>query len=906
MARASGYLLDLGTEGTDVQVAARLIQQARHATDHSTTAAWLREALALWRGQPLMDVSGLSWLDEQAEWLAKLRLEAVHRLVEARLALGEHAQLIPDLERLTRQHPYHEDLQGQLMLTLYRAGRPADALAAYQQFRRILGDDLGIDPSPPLRELEAAILRHDISLQPVPTDATTSASGSTPATVPSMRTVPAQLPLALATFSGRATELGHLDAVLARSDEAAPAVTIGVLSGTAGVGKTTLAVYWAHRVAHRFPGGQLYVNLRGFGPHESVVDAAVALRSFLDALGVPAQRIPNGLDERAALYRSTLAGRRMLVVLDNARDVEQVRPLLPGSSGCLVLVTSRSQLIPLVAVEGAHAITLDLLAAGQARNLLARRIGVDRVADEPQAVEDLITHCARLPLALAVAAAHAATRPRLSLAGLAAELRNTAAVLDTFHGGDSSTEIRTVFSWSYHALSSEAASLFRLLGLPAGPDITPSAAASLAGVPHQKAHVLLAELADAHLLSEHTPGRFALHDLLRAYAAERVHADHDEHDKHLAVRRFLDHYLRTAHVAAQLLDPSLVPITLPAAEPGVTAGNVPDKDVALAWFSAEYPSLIAAVRLAADAAHDAHAWRLAWALTTFLVRQGHWNDQVAVHHTGLRAARRLADPAGQAHTLHGLGLGFARSGRFDQAHPHLIEALEVFASVGDTISQAHVLESLTWLAERQDRLADALGHAQHAYQLVQGTSHTVAQARFLNAIGWCHALLGNPRQAVKYCEQALGLFLELDDGNGQAATWDSLGYTYRHLDDHPRAVACYQKAVSIYRQLTDTYNMALSLADLGETLDDAGDPHAARQAWHEALANLDQLGHPDAERIRAGLDRTTKTALTPADWNPAASVTPVSTPAQRRSSSHDLPPPTGPRSTSPLDTTKPA
>ncbi|MFJ8580078.1 BTAD domain-containing putative transcriptional regulator [Micromonospora sp. NPDC093277] len=850
-ARPPGYLLDVGADGTDLQVATGLIRQARRSADPAAAASRLREALALWRGRPLADLAGLTWLDEQAQWLATLRLDAVHALVEARLALGEHAQLVPELERLTGQHPYHEDLQGHLMLALYRAGRPADALAAYRRFRRVLGDELGTDPGPALRRLEAAILRQDAGLDPPPLPA--QATGAGGGSAASAGAVPAQLPLALPTFSGRVGELALLDTVLAGAAARSPTVMITVVSGTAGVGKTALAVQWAHRVAGRFPDGQLYVNLRGFDPAGSAVQPAAALRSFLGALGVPADRIPDGLADQAALYRSALAGRRMLVLLDNARDVEQVRPLLPGAPGCLVVVTSRSELTPLVVVEGAHPVPLDLLSAPQSRDLLVRRLGADRIAAEPRAVADIIARCARLPLALAVAAARAATRPHLSLGALAAELRAATPVLDVLTGGDASTDVRVVLSWSYQALSEDAARLFRLLGLHAGPDLAPPAAASLAGIPLRRAYALLAELTGMHLLAETTPGRYAFHDLLRTYALERAHAADDGHDRAAATGRLLDHYLHTAHAAARFLDVIRPPIPLDAVPAGVTVGSIPDPEAALGWFSAEYGMLLDAARQAARAGHDTHTWKLAWTLSTYLVRQGHWHEQIDVHHDALAAARRLADPLGQANARHGLGLGHTRSGRFDEAHPHLLAALELFGSAGDRISQALVLDSLTWLAERQGRPADALTHAEHAYRLAQDTGDAATQARHLNAIGWCHGLLGDHRQAVAYCTSALNLFRGLDDRSGQAATWDSLGYAYRHLGVPKRAVDCYHRAIDLYRQLADPYNVALSLADLGEIHDDVGDRRTARRVWQEALSILDGLAHPDAEGIRARL-----------------------------------------------------
>jgi DNA-binding SARP family transcriptional activator len=494
-ARPPGYVLDAGADGTDVQLAERLLRQGIRSADPVQGARVLGTALALWRGRPLADLAGLPWLEEQAERLELLGVEVKLALSEARLAAGEHLALVPGLEQLADERPLDEQIRAQLMLALYRGGRPADALAVYRRLRLTLDEELGIDPGHGLRDLEAAILRQDPGL-----DAPWTAT-SPPLTSPRVPT-PAQLPSALSAFAGRDTELASLDAILPVADEADSgrpgAVIIAALSGTAGVGKTTLAVHWAHRVSARFPGGQLYVNLKGFGPGGEALDPSEAARGFLEAFGIPAVRIPADLPGRAGLYRSVLAGKQVLVVLDNARDVEQVRPLLPGSAGCLALVTSRNHLTGLVAAEGAHPLALELLSAADARDLLIRRLGASRVTREPAAVDDIITRCARLPLALSIAAARAATSPGFALAVFAAELREATRVLDPFDGGDLATDIRTVFSWSYGTLSPAAARLFRLLGLHPGPDIGLAAAASLAAIRPDQVRAPLAELIRPH------------------------------------------------------------------------------------------------------------------------------------------------------------------------------------------------------------------------------------------------------------------------------------------------------------------------------------------------------------------------------------------------------------------------
>jgi len=850
-AQPPGYVLDLGPDGTDVQVAERLLQQGQQSADPVLAARWLRAALALWRGRPLADLAGLPWLEEQAGRLELLGAAVRRALFEARLAAGEHAALLPELEQLVAARPLDEQAQAQLMLALYRSGRQADALAAYRRLHRTLDEELGIYPSLELRDLEAAILRQDPAL-----DAPTAAATMTQA-APAVP-VPAQLPPAVPAFAGRGPELARLDALLpttAQPGAARPGQAVTpVLSGTAGVGKTTLAVHWAHRVAARFPDGQLYVNLQGFDPGGAALEPSEAARGFLEAFGVPASRIPATLPAQAALYRSLLAGKRVLVVLDNARDVEQVRPLLPGSPGCLAVVTSRDRLTGLVATDGAFPLTLDLLPAADARDLLAQRLGPGRVASEPAAVADIVAGCARLPLALTIAAARAATHPTFPLAVLATELREATHALDPFQGGDLATDVRAVFSWSYRALSPGAARLFRLLGLHPGPDIGLAAAASLAAAGADRVRVPLAELTRAHLLAEYAPGRYAFHDLLRSYAAEQALAEDGQEARDAAVHRVLDHYLHTAGRAAMLLKPHSPPLTLIPAQPGVTLGEPATAEDALAWFTAEHAALLAAVLHAAGAGCGQYAWQLAWTLSTAFLRRGSWNDNARAQHAALGAARRLADTAGEAHASHGLALGYARSGRFADAYPQFQHALGLFETAGDHFSQAHIHDSLAWLCERDQRPADALSHAMRALDLFRAAGDRPGEAMALNDIGYCRALLGDYQDAITYCEQALDAIQQLGERNWEAATWDSLGYIHHQLGDYQQSVACYQRAIGLYRELTDRFNEADTLDHLGDVQLSAGDAAAAQQTWTAALRIYDQLDHPDGDQVRAKLD----------------------------------------------------
>jgi tetratricopeptide (TPR) repeat protein len=667
------------------------------------------------------------------------------------------------------------------------------------------------------------------------------------------RVVPRQLPPAVRHFAGRVAEVKVMEGLLDEAADAGGTVVITAIDGTAGIGKTAMAVHWAHRVAGEFPDGQLYVNLRGFDPAGSVMAPAEAVRRFLDALGVPAERIPVDLDAQAALYRSELAGRRMLVVLDNARDTAQVRPLLPGAPGCLVLVTSRNQLSGLVAADGAHPITLDVLSVAEARELLAHRLGHDRTAAEPEAVAEIITACARLPLALAIVAARAATHPHLSLQTLAGELHDTQGRLDTLSTDDPYTDVRAVFSWSYHALSPAAARLFRLLGLHPGPDISAAAAASLAGLPPARVPPLLAELTRAHLTAEHCPGRYAFHDLLRAYATERAHTSDPDEQRRAATTRMLDHYLHTAHTAERLLYPQRDPIVLTPINPGVVPERLSDHRQALHWFGMEHPVLLATVDHAAATGLDCHTWQLAWTLTTFLRRRGLWHDWAAVQRAALAAAQRLGDPTAQAQAHRGLADAYTRLRRYDDAHAHGRHALDLYAKAGDLAWQAHTHSSLAFMWERQGRHREALDHARQALELSRAGGHRIGQARALSMIGWLHTQLGDHQQAITTCHQALALLQEIDDRHGQADAWDSLGYAHHHLRRYAQAITCYQHALDLLRDLSERYDEAETLTRLGDTHRAAGNLDAARHTWQQALSILDQLDHPDAEQVRTKL-----------------------------------------------------
>jgi tetratricopeptide (TPR) repeat protein/DNA-binding XRE family transcriptional regulator len=662
---------------------------------------------------------------------------------------------------------------------------------------------------------------------------------------------PAQLPHGVVGFAGRREYLDALDALAERGGST---VVISAIAGTAGVGKTALAVHWAHRVADRFPDGQLYVNLRGFDPSGPVVTPAEAVGRFLDALGVGPGRIPADLVARAGLYRSLLAGRRMLVVLDNARDAEQVRPLLPGAPGCLAVVTSRNDLSGLVAADGAAPFTLDVLPPVDARRLLELRLGADAVAAEPEATEDIIVRSGRLPLALAIVAARATAPPTVTLGELAAELR--AAGLAAFAVPDAATDVRTVFGWSYRALPDEVARLFRMLGRHPGPDFSVAAAASLAGVPEPAARASLAALTRAHLLTAPTPGRFAFHDLLRAYAAELVHDVDDPSRRREALGRLLDHYVHTGHTAARLFQPQRERLDLPEPRAGVVRLALVDGTDALAWFAAERDGLLAAVERAAAEGFDAHAWWLGWALVDFLDTAGRWRDLVTTATVALAAAARLGDGRMEALAHRFLGRAHTRLGRHEDAERHLSASLDLFAGLDDPAGHATTRHSLALLVGLRGRAADAVGHGRLALEMFRAAGHVSGQARAHNTIGWYLCELGRYDEAATHCERALALHQETGNAHGEGATWDSLGYVRHRAGDVAEAIRCYGRALDLIGD-SDRVLAATVLDHLAEAHLADGDATRARSAWARALAILEELDEPSAAAVRdrlAGLD----------------------------------------------------
>jgi len=844
--RSPGYLIEVKPGELDLWDFTGLRERAAEA---AAAGAWdqaaglLRDALALWSGDPLSDVPSAYLQRTEVPRLAELRLEALVARIDADLCLGRHGAVAGELRRLVAGHPFRERFWEQLMLALYRDGRQGEALAAYRQARKTLGSELGVDPGPRLQELHNQVLTGDPAL------GITAAATTRPGPEPG---VPRQLPSSITHFAGRAGELAALDGLLHGAGRGPRgAVVISAVAGTAGVGKTALAVRWAHQAAERFRDGQLYVNLRGFDPSGVPVTPDEAIRGFLDALGVPAERVPQGLDAKAALYRSLLADKQVLIVLDNARDEQQVRPLLPAGAGCLVIITSRSRLAGLAVAEGARLVALDVLSQDEARQMLGARLG-QRAAAEPDAVDEITRLCGRLPLALAVAAARAAARPRLPLADLAAMLRDAHGRLDALDVGDPATNVRGVLSWSVGRLGPAAARMFALLGLHPGPDITAAAAASLAGIEPSAADRALPELAAASLLSEHLPGRYACHDLLRAYAAE--HAEALGADvRRTALGRMLDHYSHTARAATMLLNPTREQVRPAPLAPGVTPETPADRRQALAWFEAEHQVLSAAVALAAGTGFDSCAWQLPWAMAEYLERSGRWDELQTIQRTGLAAAARLGDLAGQAALSRRLGHACTLLGDYPQASAYLSECLGLYERLGDLEGQARAHMDLCKLRESQGRRADALEHAEQALTHSRASGNKARQAGALNNVGWFRVLLGDYQQALGICREALAQCQELGSAYPEAVAWDNLGYTQHHLGNLSEAAECYQRSIALFREIGDRYRQAVILDHLGDNSHAAGEFDEARNAWQQALDIFDDLHRPDAEAIRAKL-----------------------------------------------------
>ncbi|GHJ38073.1 tetratricopeptide repeat protein [Streptomyces sp. TS71-3] len=731
-----------------------------------------------------------------------------------------------------------------------RAGLTQEALAERSgvSVSTIRGMETGRRRNPQVasvRQLAAALDLGPAELDELLAAATGVGAPQAPQALP----VPRQLPAPPVPFVGREDELHRLDAVLGPGAGAAGTVVVSAIAGAGGVGKSWLVSHWAHRNVDRFPDGQLFVDLRGFSPDSDPMDPAVAVRGFLDALGIEPDRIPVAAHAQAALFRSLVAGKRMLLVLDNAADSAQITPLLPGGDTCTVAVTSRNRLSGLITGHGAHHLPVDILTDTEARALLAARLGTGRIEAEPAAVAELVRLCGGFPLALSITAGRAHVHPHLSLADLAGELREGA--MDVLDDADPVASLPAVLSLSHHALGEEEAEVFGLLAIAPGPDISLAAAASLTGRGRSRTRSVLRSLEQASLIAQDDAGRYRMHDLIRRYATTAQ--DLSDGTRQAALRRVLDFYTHTAYAADRLLESHREPIELgppaPACHPQALSG-IP---AAMDWFEAEHQNLLAAQHAAAAHASHRTVWQLAWALNNYHYRRGHRHDQLAVWQSAVDSARRLPDPGAQIITYRLLGRAHVVLGHHQEAIEALNEALALSERQDDRALQAQAHYTL---ASIDPDGRQAVEHARRALELYRGLDQPIAEANALNAVGWLAALLGEDNDmAREYCQAALVLYKHHQDMDGQAQTLDSLGYIDHHTGRHHDAVRHYREALSLYRDLDNAYEIAETLDRLGHSHAALGDHGQAATVWREARDLFRQQGRDEeAERTERQLD----------------------------------------------------
>lgn len=825
--RPGGYMLDVGADSVDALEFERRLDAVQEATAGEQRAL-LEEALELWHGEPFAGVVSDRLSKQDLPRLTDRYLRAVELLADLDIADGLPERSLKRLEELATRFPLRESLSSRLLSVLAMSGRPAEALQRYEQVRVMIADELGVDLSPELREIHTDLLK---GVVPPPRRISSPVR-------------PRQLPPSVIGFSGRDRQLKTLDEQLGRAGSGA---AIAVVTGAAGVGKTTLAVRWAHHAAGSFPDGQLYIDLRGFTPAGEPVAPLDAVQRFLNALDVPFDGALD-LETHSALFRSATAGRQMIVLLDNARDANHVRPLLPGA-GSVVVVTSRDRLAGLVASHNARPVGLDLLDDHEALRLLHVRVDGDP-GEDSAALNEIIGVCAGLPLALAVAGARAATGA--SLRELADELRESHNHLDVLDAGDASTSLRAVLSASYRAIDSSSARLFRLLALHPGPDVSLHAAASLAALPVRETKQVLNKLTALHLLFEPSTGRYGFHDLISTYATELLHHVDSHNEQNAATLRLLDHYLHSSAAADRMLNTAVGPTPLEPPCSGVEIERPDGHHTAITWLRTEHQVLVALVRHAADTGHDVHAAKLAQTLGNYLDMQGHWQDWESVAETGAAAGARGGDLVAEARLTHSLSQARRLLGRLDGVDALLSHALELYTQAGDDVGRAQTHHAISHWLGGNERYTEALPAAERALADFEAAGHTDGQAWASNSVGWYHSILGDHRTAIAYCEQALDLMRDTDH-RGRGLTWNSLGHAHRGLGHLDQALACYRNALDMSSSSGNRLAISLNLAALGDTQLVVGDSADAHDSYRRALEILEELGHPKAALVRAKL-----------------------------------------------------
>jgi DNA-binding SARP family transcriptional activator/tetratricopeptide (TPR) repeat protein len=856
-----GYLMDLAEDEVDVLRFAALYRTgdtALRAGEWQQAHDSLAEALGLWRGAPLVDVPSLALRHDAVPQLEQLRLQAIEARIEADLNLGRHHRLVPELQALIAEHPLRERPREQLMLALYRCGRQAEVLEEYRAVRRLLRDELGVEPGPGLRDLHERVLAADPALLPRAAGRTESAT----------RVPLAQLPADIPDFTGRADLVGRLSAALvgdadrdgdedrngagAGADQAGSGgVVVAAVSGGGGVGKTSLAVHVGHQLRARFPDGQLFVDLCGAGPHP--VASGDVLARFLRDLGVAADAVPVDEQERAARYRTLLADRRVLILLDNARDAAQVRALLPGSGSCRVVVTSRNRLADLA---GAAPFDLDVLDDPEARALFARIVGAARADAEPVAVEQVLRACAGLPLAIRIAAGRLAGRTSWSVRTLADRLADERRRLDELAVGD--LAVRAGFGVSYADLMAGdrtgSARCFRLLGLVDGPDIEVRAAAALLGEPPDRAEAALETLVDAHLARTPSPGRYNVHDLLRVYAAERAEAEETAEDRAAARDRLLTWYLRTTIAAIDVINPLRRGTRRAEDPPAEPAARFADYDEALAWIDQELPNLLAAVQQAAG--HDRHtiAWRLPSELWDYVTLRGGLTNLIDMYRTALSSARADGEAEAEGIILGYLTTGYRRAARYREALECSEAAFEIWGWLGSVRGQALAWHAVGAVHREAGDTDLAIQGLERALALYRRAGRQDGEVTALYSLGATYRAAKRFAEALSVLERCLALVAGLGDRRTECDTLADLSQVHLGLGDTARAVEHARRAIELNRRIGHTRGEASALLVLARALREAGQADEARGRLIEAEAILVGLGDPRAAAMRAEID----------------------------------------------------
>ncbi|MFD7655075.1 BTAD domain-containing putative transcriptional regulator [Actinosynnema sp. NPDC059797] len=782
-----GYLIDVDERTIDVMRFEQLVEEGereRAAGRLEPASAIFAAALALWRGPAMVDVPSEVLHRDEVPRLGERRLHAEERRLEVDLELGRHAELVPELYRLTAEHPLRERLWSLLMVALYRSGRQADALAAYRKVGGLLAEELGIDPGDELRRVHQQVLNSSPALE---------AGQSAPAA--RERVVPSQLPADIGDFVGREQAVQLIEALL-RTAQGVPVVT---LAGPPGVGKTALAVHAAHKLRHFFPDGQLYVNLRGYapGPPLSAVDV---LPRFLRAQGVPPGEVPLDQDEQEAMFRSRLTDQQVLLVLDNAANAEQIRPLLPGSPGCAVLVTSRDTLRGLAVSHAASNVRLDVLDRSETRALLAGMLGEDVVAAQSGAADELADLCAHLPLALRIAAANLLSRPEITIASYVEELRAGNRLAALAVEGDERAAVHAAFDLSYTALKPELASLFRLLSLAPG-DITPDVAAALGGLTTQDARRRLDRLATANLIDNHVPGRYQFQDLLRDYAAERLEFEDGPAERDQAVRRLLDWSIRSVDNATDAFKSTLLRLPRTGAAAGVTPRLFASSAEALAWLDAERGNLVALVVHAADRMPDPDVWQLADALRRYFYPTGLPVEWLATAKAGLAVAQATQDPVGEVAMLSSLGTLYWAIGQHRVAVDHFRRTIPIQRRTGAApAAEAAVLANLGAVYIEVGELELAADHLERALVITRSIGALQQEGIAQLNLGGVYMQLGQLDRAVSSFEGALDVGNRLGAWMTQADSHRALAEAHLFLGEPERAARLYERCGELYER----------------------------------------------------------------------------------------------------------